>query len=196
MSSSIDFFHADIAQAKEWYGNTTNTTGVPLIVHSTEVAQILVDIQNEIFEFKDYDFLIALRSSLAHDVLEDTGVSADTIAAIWGMAVLQTIVELSNSKGDSDFNAYIEFLSADASDITRVVKLADILANVRNSLRQFEEINISWMQTFWIPLLHRYEATVLVANSMSFPDTSDILRLEIKKGIDALEQRIRNSDSQ
>ena len=38
-----------------------------------------------------------------------------------------------------------------------IVKLADIYANVANTVREFDSIDTNWLKEWWLPLLDKYE---------------------------------------
>lgn len=176
----------DVFLAQEWYGQTTNSTGTSIYLHVLEVVKIIETVAKKYQELSPSKFTLAYRIALGHDLLEDTKVNVEIIRNTWGDEVVNHILELSNKKGDSDFDDYIEYLAHQASELSLLIKFSDILANLNNSLKNRETISPDWIQSFWLPLLERYQKELISLHLDQYPHSGAYLASQINKGISRL----------
>jgi guanosine-3',5'-bis(diphosphate) 3'-pyrophosphohydrolase len=105
-------------------------TGQPYVTHPLAVAAILADMR------MDYQALIA---GLLHDVIEDTGITKDALAAQFGPSVAELVDGVSKlsqfettSRAEAQAENFQKMAMAMARDIRVIlVKLADRLHNMR-----------------------------------------------------------------
>lgn len=101
-------------------------TGEPYIVHPMEVASIVKSVPHT-------DEMVA--AAYLHDVVEDTGVTIDTIRSVFGDVVAEYVHLLTDPpKGDSGLNrkarkAMCKDRLADAPAEVQTVKFADFISN-------------------------------------------------------------------
>lgn len=107
------------ALVKEAFERTDKTTE-----HSMKVFRIL----NERFQVKQEEILAA---GIAHDLLEDTSVTAEELEAKTSKCVMELVREISHTKNATrlekmEFYQRLPFISDEA----KLIKLADYLANL------------------------------------------------------------------
>lgn len=182
------YFLQDIEQARVWYGEARNTTGKLLLDHVTDVAQVIVSLQMRFGEIDKDEMATMYRIALAHDALEDTSLTIQGLRDVWGDSVADAVDSLSNKKGDTDFSDYIEVLANKSSEVVKLVKLADILANVQNSVTQRQTIETQWIRNFWLPLLIKYRKILFHLKYIRFPLSAHWMVVEINRLIVELEE--------
>lgn len=176
---------------KNFFGDRSNKSGLPLWQHSVSVARTLEEYitqYNEVHGMIKNDLLLG---ALGHDLLEDTNASAEEIEKQWGGKALFYIQEMTNTQGDSNTKDYIEYLKQVDEEIL-LIKFADILANTKNSIENAATLPAEWLSLFWIPLLDRYEAALLSKIFRKYPLTLDAMAQEIKNNITQI-KKIQNS---
>jgi (p)ppGpp synthase/HD superfamily hydrolase len=98
----------------------------PYINHPITVAALLAEV--------GVTDLVALQAALLHDVIEDTGTRAQEIDEMFGSRVCEVVLEMTDDKrlpkGERK-RLQIEH-AADLSDLAKLVKLGDKIANVRD----------------------------------------------------------------
>ena len=135
MSIRYDRARAFCIAAHAAVGQKRKYTGEPYAVHPIEVAQIVADYAVGATE----EMLIA---ALLHDVVEDTSITLDLIAAQFGVLVAAYVEQLTDVSRPQDGNrATRKALDcmhlADASPQAKTIKLADLISNSR-SIRQHD----------------------------------------------------------
>ncbi|MEP7167472.1 MAG: hypothetical protein ABI758_05845 [Candidatus Woesebacteria bacterium] len=138
-----------------WYEDKTNTTGQLLSTHVIEVAECLAELLSDEKGISLDQKMDLIHAALGHDLFEDTGVQPENVEKRWGRIAVHYIHELTNVKGDGDFDEYIESLKVAVEEV-RLLKLADIIVNIENSINIIATIDRSWLSTFWLPLIERY----------------------------------------
>lgn len=103
-------------------------TGDPYIVHPAEVAGIVATVTDD---------LDVIAAAWLHDVVEDAGVSIDTIHKIFGARVAGMVSDLTDISRPEDGNraarkAVDRDHSAAAGADSQTVKLADLISNSRS----------------------------------------------------------------
>jgi len=120
--------HAAVGQKRKY-------TGEPYAVHPIEVSKLVEDVVVGATE----EMLIA---ALLHDVVEDTAVSLELIAAQFGLIVASYVEQLTDVSRPQDGNRAarkaIDCMHlADASPQAKTIKLADLISNSR-SIREHD----------------------------------------------------------
>lgn len=110
--------HASIGQKRKY-------SGVDYIVHPRRVSAIVAD------NGGTEDMIAA---ALLHDVLEDTQVTSDLVAEVFGRKIHKLVVELTDSSKPEDGNrAKRKGIDADrlgtVSQDAQIIKLADLIDN-------------------------------------------------------------------
>ncbi len=103
--------------------NQTRKDGVmPYIVHPKAVAEIILQasITDE----------VSIASALLHDTVEDTDTTLEEICREFGPEVAKYVCLLTRSRGD-DRDAYHERIVYAAPKEVQIIKLADVLHNIR-----------------------------------------------------------------
>lgn len=113
--------HGAIRQVRKY-------TGEPYITHPAAVAQIVAFVPGHTWQM--------ICAAWLHDVLEDTGVTENTLDVIFTSEVMQMVKELTNvplTAGNraTRYTMNVEKLSK-ASPQTKTVKLADLLHNTKS----------------------------------------------------------------
>jgi len=106
-------------------GQVRKYTGVPYIVHPVEVMEIVRTVKHD-------DTMLA--AALLHDVVEDTDCTLDDIRAEFGDDVASLVADLTDVSNADDGNRDVRKAkdrehSADASPSAQTVKLADLISN-------------------------------------------------------------------
>lgn len=137
-----------LAFAKEAHKDVKRkTSDIPYIVHPIETAQIASGLTD------DEDVIIA---ALLHDVVEDTGYTADDIRELFGDRVAELVSEETENKrrymNPSDSwkirkQETIEHLKKASRD-TKIIALADKLSNMRATKNDFDRLGDSMWQCF------------------------------------------------
>lgn len=175
----------DIEFVKKFFGNQADKSNLPQWQHGINVARVLeefIDAHSEIRDNKKNDLLLG---ALGHDLLEDTTASEAEIRQQWGEKVLCYIKEMTNTKGDDNFDEYIEHLK-NVDEEVLLIKFADILANTGNSLKNISLFPEEWLKFFWIPLLERYDTTLLHKTFRIYPATLNAMAQKIKTNIERI----------
>jgi (p)ppGpp synthase/HD superfamily hydrolase len=179
--TEIDIFTEDVELVRKWYGSSKNTTGTLNIEHGLDVANILKHCFNsEVID--SVHFKTLYRAALGHDLFEDTKVDRNEVEKNWGKETVMLIDALTNVKGDKNTSEYAENLSKAEEDV-RLVKLADILSNINNSLREFGIQKREFLEGFWIPLLDQYNDKLLPVPWKKYKNIASSLTQEIQKKI-------------
>jgi (p)ppGpp synthase/HD superfamily hydrolase len=189
MSKNKDIFASDIALARKWYGDKRNISGVPVILHVQDAAESLKRNYKDLVEIDSEHFRTLYLAALGHDLFEDTEVEKSEVEKYWGKEVVNLITLLTNMRGDKDFTEYIEILSKSKEDV-RLVKLVDIISNLNNSLRTFNQLDKAWVANFWIPLLDQYNERLLPVPWNKYKHLASSLTQEIKEKIILLKKRM------
>lgn len=120
--------HAAVGQKRKY-------TGEPYAVHPIEVSKLV----EEVVVGATEEMLIA---ALLHDVVEDTAITLDLVAAQFGLVVASYVEQLTDvSKPEDGNRAARKALDcthlAGASPQAKTIKLADLISNSR-SIRQYD----------------------------------------------------------
>jgi (p)ppGpp synthase/HD superfamily hydrolase len=112
-------------------GQFRKYTGEPYIVHPEAVANIVASVTDD---------SVMLAAAWLHDVVEDTSVTIDMIEAGFGPEIASVVADVTNitkkSDGNRQYRKGIEKQHlAGASQKAKTVKLADILHNVPDIIR-------------------------------------------------------------
>jgi (p)ppGpp synthase/HD superfamily hydrolase len=135
--SSIFEIHIMIVVKAEQLARTAHQgqfrkyTGEPYIVHPEAVANIVASVTDD---------PVMLAAAWLHDVVEDTNVTIDMIEAGFGPEIASVVADVTNitkkSDGNRQYRKGIERQHlAGASPKAKTVKLADILHNVPDIIR-------------------------------------------------------------
>lgn len=117
--------HAAVAQVRKY-------TGEPYIVHPAEVAGIVDSVEGATFEM--------VAAAWLHDVVEDTGVTIETIRAEFGDEVADIVGWLTDVSRPEDGNRAVRKAidrahTADAPATAQTIKLADLISNTRSIVK-------------------------------------------------------------
>lgn len=123
-------------------GQVRKYTKLPYIVHPASVAWLVKKYKKS----KNIDFLVA--AALLHDVVEDCGVSIETLEQEFGPMVSSLVEELSNDKSVTDVGTeetigYMVGKLLTISSYALTIKLCDILHNL-NDTEPGSELQISF----------------------------------------------------
>ena len=162
---------------------------IPYIEHPMAVVKRLVSwgCSNDM----EKDGGQTLDIAWGHDLLEDTKIAPEEIAATAGDNVLHSIEILSNLPGKhADKAAYIQYVAEHANTVTLLVKLADRLCNVEDFLvsegvekaRQYFEKAEPIFQRLW-ETKKKLERGIEEDKRSNFPEDDD-------RGIGAILSRI------
>lgn len=125
--------------------------GTPYILHPLRVATVLAD------ELKVYSVNL-LCAALLHDVIEDTDITREQIAAEFGVDVSH-VVWLLTKFDDVSLPAYLAAIEAEAATGAAVVKLCDRLDNLRFLIRspkaEKKRRYIRTTQQYYLPMAAR-----------------------------------------
>lgn len=187
MSKNKNVFASDIALARKWYGDKRNLSGAPIILHVQDAANSLKRNHKELAEINPEHFRTLYRAALGHDLFEDTNVKKSEVEKYWGKEVVNLINLMTNMKGDKDFTEYIKVLSKSEEDV-RLIKLVDIVSNLNNSLKTFDELDKKWVANFWIPLLDQYNEKLLPVPWSKYQYLASSITQEIRKKITLLKK--------
>lgn len=121
--------------AKSHDGAVRKGTSIPYIVHPMEAAAIAASITD------DPEILAA---ALLHDVIEDCGVSAETLCSLFGARVAEIVAAESEEKDDRPRESWdrrkqtaLDRLAA-CGRAEKIVALADKLSNMRAIRRDYD----------------------------------------------------------
>lgn len=116
--------HAAVKQVRKY-------TGEPYIVHPIDVANTLV------FSSKDVVKTEVIQAAFLHDVVEDTGITNETIRSLFGDQVADLVAEVTDVSKPEDGNRktrkeldrqHLAKASRDGQNI----KLADLISNTKS----------------------------------------------------------------
>ena len=170
-----------------------NNPEIPYTEHLFGVASVLKTVAGACREIPE-DFLSAmLQAAYGHDLLEDTGISEETVEQTSGGFVLRLIRELTNPNDDAHTDEYMEKLAADSEE-ARLIKYADLIENTSSFCYALHEPNqrdpVQRAKAFYLPILSR-TAEVLAGTSFErYPKTAEAMRLVLRVYTDLLYVRI------
>ncbi len=179
----------EIIRAKKWYGNRTSKSGWLIADHAADTARYMEEALEAGEPVDSETKRELLLACLGHDLFEDTEVAKEEVIAAWGGEVVELICGLTNLKGDNDFDDYIRNL-AKADEKILLVKFADILSNLNNSLERVKELDHRWLVSFWLPLLARYDRELLARQFSIYPKTAGYIMERIKRGLKELQDKV------
>lgn len=180
----------DIAFVKSFFGTRRDLSFRLSWKHAAETAHYLKTVAQKTKEIDKALLQKLCRACLGHDLLEDTSASPSSIKKQWGGEVFAMIKEMTNEHGDTDFKDYITRLHK-AHEGVLLIKLADIYSNVSHSVEKFERMDVSWLRTFWLPLLKKYQKELLLRNFILYPKTGAIIKKDIERHIALLKKKIK-----
>jgi guanosine-3',5'-bis(diphosphate) 3'-pyrophosphohydrolase len=116
---------ASFAARKHTGHKRKGSDGQPYINHPLEVANVLAGIGG----ITDYDVLIA---ALLHDTVEDTGVTLDLVAKLFGETVSSYVAEVTDDKNlPKNERKLLQIEHAPfLSDGAKLIKLGDKISNI------------------------------------------------------------------
>jgi len=120
-------YAANFAAKKHAQQRRKGIEAIPYINHPLEVALLIADVAG----VNDNDIIIA---ALLHDTIEDTETTAQEIETLFGTAVLNYVLEVSDDKSLSKVKRkqlQVE-RAASLSKGAKYIKLADKISNVRS----------------------------------------------------------------
>lgn len=158
--------HADVGQLEKY-------TGRAYAFHFVRVALVLLHLGRP---------LIEVMAALLHDVIEDTGVTRDALAARFGEAVALTVAEVSNVSRPEDGNraarkAIDRAHVAAAGEAGSNVKLADVYVNAEH----LHELDPSFARV-WLP----EKRDLLAAMRKGLPELRAVAEKAVRSGLKAL----------
>jgi len=114
------------------HGAQTYCKGYPYIVHLEDVVRVL-----EYFGYTEDKYI---ASGYMHDTIEDTEVSYNDIKSKFGIEIAEIVYavtdELGRSRSERHEKTYPKII---ANSDALIIKLADRIANIENSIRHKEE---------------------------------------------------------
>ncbi|MBO9343811.1 MAG: bifunctional (p)ppGpp synthetase/guanosine-3',5'-bis(diphosphate) 3'-pyrophosphohydrolase, partial [Roseiflexus sp.] len=157
MARSEELVRNAYAVACEAHGKQKRDSGEPYIDHPVAVAHILIDLQLD---------AASVAAALLHDILEDTLVSKEQLAALFGAEIanlVDSVTKLSaleaRTREEAQVGTYRKMFIAMADDPRVVlVKLADRLHNMRTISSLSEERQKRMAREtleIYAPLAHR-----------------------------------------
>lgn len=107
-----------------------DATKTPYINHPLEVARLISEVGG-------VDTPVVIVAAMLHDVVEDTGTSADEIEREFGPVIRHVVEEVTDDKSlpKSERKRLQVSHAQDKSYMARLVKLADKLSNLRDLIR-------------------------------------------------------------
>lgn len=134
-----------IAYANECHkGDFRKGTDTPYIVHPLEVAQILTSVK------ADYNLIIA---GLLHDVVEDAGVTLETIKEKYGKDVARLVAAHSEDKSKVWYARKLKTIrDLPHEDIrSKLLTLGDKLSNIRSMYNDYKQVGEELWERFNAP---------------------------------------------
>ena len=155
--ADLQKIRAAYALAEQAHEGQTRKSGEPYILHPLAVADIIVDMQLD---------TTSVMAALLHDVVEDTGVTVETIEKQFGTMCAMLVDGLTKlekikfkSKEEQKHENYRKMFVAMAKDLRVIlIKLADRLHNMRTIKHQSEESRIRIANEtldIYCPIAHR-----------------------------------------
>ena len=128
--------HAAVGQVRKY-------TFEPYIVHPAEVAGIVDSVEGATFEM--------VAAAWLHDVVEDTGVTIETIRAEFGDEVADIVGWLTDVSRPEDGNRAVRKAidrahTADAPATAQTIKLADLISNTRSIMAHDEKFAKTYLE--------------------------------------------------
>lgn len=185
----MDNFDEALEFIKKHFGDKKQPSG-PLFMweHALQVARYLTKSLQKTGEIEENRIKTLQYVALGHDLLEDTKCTQEEIANRWGYEVLRYIQLLSNMKGDDDIDEYMETLGTVNEEVF-IVKLADIFANVKNSIVNFENSSEDFLLNKWPKFLEDYK-NLFKRKVVSYKNTIRLMINEITPLIAECEEKI------
>ena len=121
IKEAIDF-------ASSAHKKATRKDGTPYIIHPLKVAQYI-----KVFKAKSHNLENLIIAGILHDTIEDTPVTFNDIARLFGIEVASLVLELTNNKKMKKELGKVPYLEYKMEDMTSwglTIKLCDTLNNV------------------------------------------------------------------
>lgn len=141
--TSLDLEKAILFATEAHKGQVRKGDGRPYILHPIAVMNILNDIKKS-----NNPYLIAIVA-ICHDVCEDTHVTLDEIAKVFGHNVASIVGELTSDKDaikETSKTTYLINKMLNMSSYALRIKLADRLHNLRDSTSMSKEFKNKYSQ--------------------------------------------------
>ncbi|MEO0600545.1 MAG: HD domain-containing protein [Myxococcota bacterium] len=124
-----DEYHHVLTFAARAHGEQRTPHGLPYLTHLCMVAR---EVEEALAHRPDLDRDLAVRCALLHDVVEDTPVSPDEVAATFGAAVAAGVLALTKDRGlpkPERMPDSLRRIRAQPSEVA-AVKMADRIVNL------------------------------------------------------------------
>ncbi len=131
-------------------------------------------------------------AALGHNLLEDTDISEDEIAAEANPRVLALIKELTNPVDDEHTKQYMEPLKT-ASEEARLIKYADLVENTISVCYNYHIVGEDWAFSFYRPIMYRTQGVLEETEFPTYTKTAEFLNKMLKVYINILNNKVRSS---
>lgn len=91
-------------------------------------------------------------SALGHDLYEDTEIPPEKVTSLYGQHVHDLITSLTNKENDTNVDFYVQRI-ANASEETRLIKLADLYDNYSSVGKHSAELGWPWIGNVFLPIV-------------------------------------------
>lgn len=114
-------------------------------LYSYHLEMVVSNVNAILEELEFYDRLpprdiidMCFATAWLHDTVEDTPVTMEDIAANFGQSIADHVTQLTKNPGISH-SAMIHTICLEGSDVALIVKLADVRANLSESLKNLDD---------------------------------------------------------
>lgn len=114
-------------------------------------------------------------SALGHDALEDTPVSKDELAQVFGGRGLTLIEGMTNRLGDDHPVEYVAQVAA-AEEAVRLIKLSDLYDNCTSVVFNIGRLGVAWTEDWFLPIVRPMIDAVAPSPFKTYPKAAARLR--------------------
>lgn len=152
---------------------------VPDWHHLERVSRVLEIILNETGEGTAEERATIVGAALGHDALEDTDVTPEELAAVFGARGLTLIKGMTNTLGDGHQSEYVAQVS-NAEEAVRLIKLSDLYDNVTGVTYELFSLGTKWCDEYFLPIVVPMMDAVLPTDFKTFPKAADRLKQMVR----------------
>ena len=166
---------AGLELVRRWHGPLKPRSDGPPWHHLDRVSRLLELVLEASGEGAPEERETIAVAALGHDALEDTAVTREELAAVFGARGLALIEGMTNRLGDDHPAEYVAQV-ASAEEAVRLIKLADLYDNCTSVVFNIGSLGARWTREYFLPIVSPMIAAVLPSAFPAWPKASARLK--------------------
>lgn len=159
---------AGMGLIRKYHGPLKPRSDGPPWHHLDRVSKMLELVLEEAGEGSPEEREVIALSALGHDSLEDTAVTKEELASVFGARGLTLIEGMTNPLGDDYPDEYVAQVIA-AEEAVRLIKLSDLYDNCTSVTFNIPELGAEWTENWFLPIVRPMVAAVTVTEFPTYP---------------------------